>query len=132
MKEHIEYLQNLGLTEYQARAMIVLLAKREIGAEDICRFSGIPQTKIYQVMKSLKDKELIECTMSKPRVYRCSEPSEVLNALIQKFAKRIEGLKNAKREQVKKIKTLDLQIIAGKNSKESVHPMFTAEADIVA
>ena len=132
MKEHVEYLQNLGLTEYQSRALIVLFAKREIVAEEICKFSGIPHTKIYQVMKSLRDKELIECSVSKPRLYRCEEPSEVLNILIQKFVKRIEWLKNVKRDQIKKIKTLDLQILAAQNTKEKVHPMFASELEVEA
>ncbi len=126
MKEHVEYLQNLGLTEYQSRALIVLFAKRELGAEDICKFSGIPQTKIYQVMNTLRDKGLIECTVSKPRIYKCEEPSEVLNTLIQKFMKRVEWLKNGKREQIKRIKSMELQAI----TKEKIHPMFQAELEV--
>ena len=51
-------------------------------------------------------------------------------ASLRKFAKRIEWLKEAKREQVKKIKTLDLQMIAAQNAKEKVHPMFTGEATV--
>lgn len=132
MKEHIEYLQNLGLTEYQSRALIVLFAKRELSAEGICKYSSIPHTKIYQVMRSLKDKELIECTISKPRLYKCSEPSDVLNLLIQKFAKRLELIKNAKREHIKKIRTIDFQIIAGQNAKEKVHPMFSSGLEVEA
>ena len=120
MKEHIEYLQNLGLTEYQSRALLIVLAKKEVGAEEICRYSGISPTKIYQVMKTLRDMELVECTISKPRLYRIEEPSEVLNVLLQKFVKRIEWLKDSKREQLKKIKTIELQVM----QKESVHPMF--------
>ncbi|HIJ98997.1 TPA: hypothetical protein H1005_03555 [archaeon] len=128
MKEHVEYLQNLGLTEYQSRALIVLFAKRELSAEEICKFSGIPQTKIYQVMNTLRDKELIECTISKPRIYRCAEPLEVLNTLIQKVMKRLEWLKNAKRDQIKKIKAIDLQVV----TKEKVHPMFNTDLEIEA
>lgn len=128
MNEHIEYLQRLGLTEYQARAMFVLFAKKEINAEDICRFSGIPQTKIYQVMRTLIDKGIVECTISKPRIYRCGEPTEVLNALIQKFMKRVECLKEAKREQLRKMKGIELQAV----EKEKVHPELTDGIQIEA
>ncbi len=128
MKEHIEYLQNLGMTEYQARALIVLFAKRERSAEDICRYSGIPQTKIYQVMRTLIDKEIVECTISKPRVYRCGEPLEVLNVLIQKYMKRVEWLRDSKREQIRKIKTIELQAV----QRERVHPMLAEGIQVEA
>ena len=128
MKEHIEYLQNLGLTEYQARTLLVLFAKKEVSAEDISRFSGIPHTKVYQVTRTLKDRGLIDCSISKPRVYKVDEPADVINSLIHSFVKRIEWLKESKREQIKKIKTIELQV----TQKESVHPMFQNEVEVEA
>lgn len=123
VKEHIEYLQNLGLTEYQAKTMLVLFAKREVTAEGICKHSGIPLTKIYSVLRSLEDKTIIKCSPGKPRVYRCAEPADVINELIKKITSRIDWLKEAKREQLKKIKAIELPTI----QKEKIHPMFGAE-----
>ena len=43
MEEHIEYLQNLGLTEYQAKTMLVLFAQKQETAEGICRHFNEPR-----------------------------------------------------------------------------------------
>ena len=123
MEEHIEYLQNLGLTEYQAKTMLVLFAKKQETAEGICRHTGIPLTKIYSVLKSLEDKTLINCSPGKPRIFRCNEPSEVVNELIRRVAVKVDWLKDAKREQLKKIRTIELPTI----QREKSHPLFEAE-----
>jgi len=121
VQEHIEYLQNLGLTEYQSKAMLVLFAKREATAEGICRHTGIPLTKIYSVLKSLEDKSVVKCSPGKPRIYRCEAPTEVLNELIRKVASRIETLKDAKREQLKGIKEITLPTI---QREKAAHPIM--------
>ncbi len=125
MRENIEYLQNLGLTEYQAKAAIVLFAKKEAKAEEICKHSGIPLTKIYSVLKSLEYLGITTCTPGKPRLYRCGEPTEIINMLIRKMTSRIDWLREEKRIQLKKIKTIELPTIV--IQKERAHPMFAAE-----
>jgi sugar-specific transcriptional regulator TrmB len=124
VKEHVEFLQNLGLTEYQAKTAVVLFAKREATAEEICRHSGIPLTKIYSVLKGLEYLGIATGSPGKPRIYRCGEPAEIVNMLLKKLASRIDLLKEAKKEQLKKIKTVELPAIA---AGEKTHPVLAAE-----
>ncbi len=124
MEEHIEYLQNLGLTEYQAKTMLVLFARHEATAEGICNYTGITDKKIYTVLKSLLEKGLITATFGKPRIFKCDEPTEVINYLIKRMATRIDLLKDSKREQLRKIRGMELQAIS---KPEKIHPMFGTE-----
>ena len=70
----ISYLKRLGLTEYQARIMLVLFCKGEATAKDICELGRIRHTKIYQVLKSLEDKGFVTYNYTKPRAVVASQP----------------------------------------------------------
>jgi len=123
MKEMIEYLQSLGLTEYQSRAMIVLFCKENAIAKDICKFGGIRRTKIYQVMKSLEDKGLITYKYSKPREYVGVNAVEAMDKLLEKQEKSLIDLKALKNKKVIELEKLDLK----STEKERMHPMWDVE-----
>tara|TARA_Y100000031_G_scaffold149240_1_gene186720 strand:+ start:57 stop:431 length:375 start_codon:yes stop_codon:yes gene_type:complete len=118
------YLKQLGLTEYQARVMIVLFCKGEATAKDICTYGGIRQTKIYQVMKSLEDKRLVSYKYTSPREYCGVTPTKAMNSLIGKREKALKQLKDQKQESVNLLKKLELEPI----EKNSLHPMWNAES----
>ncbi len=62
----VNLLSNLGLSEYEARAYVALIALKEGSAEDISSISKVPRTSIYKVMKGLEDRDLIKQRRSKP------------------------------------------------------------------
>ena len=126
MRENIEYLQMLGLTEYQSRAMVVLFAKGEATALTISKLGNIPLTKIYQVLKSLEDKELITCSPGKPRYYRCPGAEEVLNKLLFKKQKAVEVLLAEKDEQLQVIHAIDFSNRSGERIQK-IHPILSVE-----
>lgn len=127
MRENIEYLQRLGLTEYQSKAIVVMFSKQEITAKEISDSAGIPQTKIYQVLKSLEDKELIEVSPGKPRIYRSLEPRTLMAFLLEKKQKGIDMLKTAKRAQLKLLREVEEGIIFETTiTSEKVHPCLAA------
>jgi len=121
MKDMINYLRSLGLTEYQSRVMIVLFCKKEVTAKDICAYIGIGQTKIYQVLKSLEDKGFVKYNFSKPRAYKGKNAVGVMNKLIGKKEKTVEKLKTQKQETLEQLKKLEL-IPIDDDSKQ--HPMW--------
>ncbi len=122
MKENIEYLQMLGLTEYQSRILVVLFAKGKATALQISKLGSVPLTKIYQVLKELEYMELISHSPGKPRIYECPGAESVLNDLIQKKVSKVEELREMKEKQVEVVNNLELKVQA---EKTRVHPVIS-------
>lgn len=130
MKENVEYLKQLGLTEYQSRAMVVLLSKREATAKEISNLANIPLTKIYQVLNILKYLDLISDTPSKPKLYKSAQPHVIINRLLKKEQKRVKFLQVEKNRQLKLLRELNL-VAPDIYEFERVHPaLSTAQYDI--
>jgi len=123
MKENVEYLQRLGLTEYQSKTLIVLLAKGESKARDVSNFGGIPLTKLYQVLKGLEYLGLVKCTIGKPKLYKSLTPGGVLNKLIKKQKTLVVNLEKMKSQQMKMIRGLELRV---EERPKVVHPCMAA------
>jgi len=59
MKELLARLQKLGLSQYESRAYVALLKSPRVTAYELARQSGIPPSKIYEVVEKLLQKELV-------------------------------------------------------------------------
>ncbi|MDD3406706.1 MAG: TrmB family transcriptional regulator [Methanomicrobium sp.] len=77
----IRTLKNLGFTEYEARAYISLVGYGMATAREIHENSGVPQGRIYSVLKSLSEKSLIEVQDGNPSYYYAENPAAVLGRL---------------------------------------------------
>jgi sugar-specific transcriptional regulator TrmB len=56
MENVVEKLQRVGLTQYEAKAYVALLNMHLSTATKVSEKSGVPRTKIYAVLETLKDK----------------------------------------------------------------------------
>ncbi|MFO7872560.1 MAG: helix-turn-helix domain-containing protein [Candidatus Undinarchaeales archaeon] len=122
MKENIEYLQMLGLTEYQSRILVVLFAKEKATALQISKLGSVPLTKIYQVLKELEYMDMISHSPGKPRIYSCPGAETVLNDLIQKKVSKVEELRGMKEEQIEVVTNMELTV---QTENKKVHPVFS-------
>ncbi|MGC8569539.1 MAG: TrmB family transcriptional regulator [Nitrososphaeria archaeon] len=99
MSEYIKLvskLKELGLTDYEARVYATLLVKGPLYASELALFSGVPRTKIYEAIKGLSKKQLIEAYGSPKKFSAVSNP-EPLEALLveeERKYKEIKGLIN--------------------------------------
>lgn len=59
MNELAAKLQSLGLTEYQARAYLALLEHHPVTGYELAKHSGIPRSKIYEVLDRLQSDQLV-------------------------------------------------------------------------
>ena len=100
MWENVQYLQRLGLTEYQARALTVLFFVEDTTAKEISGCAEIPPTKIYSVLESLEDKELVIHHPGKPRLYRGLDPKNVMDVLLMKKQRIIDILREDELRQL--------------------------------
>lgn len=60
MKTAISQLTQLGLSEYEAKAYTALLKENPASAYEIAKNSGIPTSKIYEVIKRLESKQMVQ------------------------------------------------------------------------
>jgi len=86
-------LRNLGLSEYETLTYLALIARREATPKIISELTGIPYTKVYEILNRLRSKGWVEVVLEKPLVYAARAPQEVLSELHENFKKRVEETK---------------------------------------
>ena len=79
MDENISVLKGLGLTMYEAQAYVTLTSLISSTATEVSEKSGIPRSKIYDVLKGLIKKNFIEVEGGRPLTYTVKSPVEVLS-----------------------------------------------------
>lgn len=78
MDENIATLKGIGLTMYEAQAYVTMTSLISSTATEISEKSGIPRSKIYDVLKELAKKNYIEVEDGRPLTYNVKSPVEVL------------------------------------------------------
>ena len=78
MDENIATLKGIGLTMYEAEAYVTLTSLISATAVEVAEKSGIPRSKIYDVLKKLSEKNFLEIEDGRPLTYNVKSPVEVL------------------------------------------------------
>lgn len=104
-EELIKDLKQFGLTEYEAKAYLSLAMHGPLQASALSTLSKVPQSKIYEVLKTLVSKSLAEFWNGRPIRYRAVEPAIALNKLIDNKVNAVNGLKEISNVLVGKLKT---------------------------
>ena len=87
-----EVLGKVGLTQYEARAYIALVARGLGDAATLATAAGIPRTSAYKVLESLAEKGYAKPTGGKPILFRPTPPldvAEVLKGAIQEVFEKL-------------------------------------------
>ncbi len=111
MKKMIEALKTFGLSEYEAKVLLALIAKGELTAKEVAEYSGVPRTSVYDVIKSLMAKGLVEA-YGKPMKFKALNSDELMKI----FSKKVEeNLKYLREElpSIEKAKTEEIKIYRG-------------------
>ncbi len=100
--EVLKVLESLGLSKYQARALLALMKHGEAKASDLSDLSGVPRAKIYAVLDQLADMGYVDKIPGRPVRFKAKNPQEVVervkyNTLLE-YSKRLEMLENMERE----------------------------------
>ena len=95
MQAIITKLSEIGLSEYEAKAYLALLHSNPSTAYEIAKESGIPTSKIYQVIHKLVEKGI--CLLSeetgKTKRYSPIQPDEFLNQYKSTVGTLVDSLK---------------------------------------
>ncbi len=74
-------LSKLGLSQYQAKVYSALASLGPSGVADIQKTSGVPRTKIYEVLEQLLDMGVVEFQSGRPVFYNALPPSVIVDRM---------------------------------------------------
>ncbi|MDH7508550.1 MAG: helix-turn-helix domain-containing protein [Methanomassiliicoccales archaeon] len=92
--EMLSSLRRVGLSEYESRAYIALVAQGRGTAEEIARIGGIPRTSSYKTLESLRSKGFVHMHDSRPAIFYPVSPTELKKDIIGAIGKAFDILEN--------------------------------------
>ncbi len=84
-----EALRTLGLSDYEAQAYLALVAHGPLSAKEVSERTGIPYTKVYEVLRKLEDRGWVDSVEAKPRIYRARPPSQVADVVARELMEKL-------------------------------------------
>ncbi len=95
------YLKDLGLTQYETDAYMVLLEKGLLTATECSAASGVPRPRCYDVLRSLMEKGLVRMEPGRPVKYSAIPPDIGLMNLYKTYRDNVERDLEAKERSLK-------------------------------
>lgn len=92
-QEAIELLQQLGLQEYEAKSFVALARLPQGTAKEVSEISDVPRTRVYDAVRVLESKGLVELQHSSPQQFRSVSVDEAVRTLKEEYDSRIESLR---------------------------------------
>ena len=89
----VELLQQLGLKEYEAKSFVALSRLPQGTAKDISEHSEVPRTRVYDAIRVLETKGLVEIQHSNPQKFRAVSIDEAVESLQSEYEARAESLR---------------------------------------
>jgi sugar-specific transcriptional regulator TrmB len=115
-------LRDLGLSEYEARAYRALLNTGPATAKELSRASDVPMGRIYDVLNSLEQYNLVRSqTASRPKKYVAVESSTALDRLLEDKKRELEA-------QAEQYEEITQELAAELDAAEPVEEQFWTAA----
>jgi sugar-specific transcriptional regulator TrmB len=89
---HLERLQRLGLTSYEARAYLALLRRDSSTAAETARLAGLPRQRVYDVLSTLVEKGLASTRPGRAVKYAATSPEQALERLVAQHRQQLAEL----------------------------------------
>ncbi|MGC8557462.1 MAG: TrmB family transcriptional regulator [Nitrososphaeria archaeon] len=86
-------LKELGLTEYEARVYLTLVTKGSLQGGELALNSGVPRTKVYESVRGLIKKKLVEA-YGRPRKFSAVSSPEPFDVIIEQEERKFRELKS--------------------------------------
>lgn len=94
-EQAVELLQKLGLKEYESKVFVALAQLPKATAKEISDLSEVPRTRIYDAIRVLESKGLVETQHTNPQQFRAVATDEAVNILVNEYRSRTEHLRDA-------------------------------------
>ncbi|MFW9908615.1 MAG: TrmB family transcriptional regulator [Candidatus Thorarchaeota archaeon] len=86
----LKALKDLGLTEYELQSYVALVDGGEMSASDISAKSGVPFSRVYDVLGRLEEKGFIQVQRGRPTMYVAKAPQEIVRLVRLAWEERIK------------------------------------------
>jgi len=94
-RQAVELLQEFGLKEYEAGCFVALARRPQGTAKEISETSDVPRTRVYDAIRVLEAKGLVEIQHSNPKQFRAVSVDEAIETLRAEYENRAEALRQA-------------------------------------
>ncbi|KPU45481.1 sugar-specific transcriptional regulator TrmB [Oxobacter pfennigii] len=113
----VEDMKKLGLSEYEARAYLKLLEQHPVNGYILSKNSGIPRSRIYEILDNLKNKQIVfEQIEGETTLYYPLDPKLLINKLRSNYEDILDNLDEyTKRVYTEGQLTGKMVIIKGRN-----------------
>lgn len=95
LEEATEVLQQLGLKEYEARSFVGLCRLQTGTAKKLSELTEVPRTRVYDAIRVLEAKGLVEVQHSSPQEFRAVSLDEATETLRDQYEERVDRLHDA-------------------------------------
>jgi sugar-specific transcriptional regulator TrmB len=116
----IELLQQFGLKEYEAKSFVALSRLPKATAREISETSEVPRTRVYDAVRVLESKGLVEIQHSNPQQFRAVSIEEATETLRRVFESHAEALRDS-------LRALEPETI--ENDAEIVHEVWSLSGE---
>lgn len=135
-----ERLKMLGLSTYETKAYIALLSYGPAEANTISAKTQIPRGRIYDVLNSLVEHNLVESQESRPKKFRAVTPKIALKKLVKQRNKELERKSKQLNMLVSEIESTMTEMMTSadenffwiitKGNRENVDSFITSMAEV--
>ena len=106
LNEAGQVLQQLGLKEYEAKCFVGLTQLPSGTARQLSEITDVPQTRVYDAIRVLEARGLVEIQHSSPQQFRAVSLDEAMETMRDRYEDRIHQLRG-KLEQVDQVQVDD-------------------------
>ncbi|WP_222915312.1 helix-turn-helix domain-containing protein [Natrinema sp. SYSU A 869] len=94
-EEAVKTLEELGLTEYEARCFVALVRISKGTAKEISQVADIPRSRVYDTIERLDRKGLVSVQQTEPRQYKAVPVDTACRRIREDYDSRINAAENA-------------------------------------
>ncbi|MFB6302105.1 MAG: TrmB family transcriptional regulator [Haloferacaceae archaeon] len=95
VEEAVDILQELGLKEYEARCFVGLSRTSTATAKQLGEITDVPRTRVYDAIRVLETKGLVEIQHTSPQQFRAMSLEEATETLREQYEGRVDRLRGA-------------------------------------
>ena len=92
MADLIDKLKEIGFNTYEAKVYIALLKKYPATGYEVSKLANIPQSRTYDTLKVLEEKNIVVSTNTKPMTYTPIKPKQLTSQIQKRFNSTINFL----------------------------------------
>jgi sugar-specific transcriptional regulator TrmB len=114
METNIGVLKALGLTEYEGKSLLALLAYGSLSAREVAKRASIPVAPVYETLRSLEKKGLVAKVQEEPLTYEPLDPKVSIPGFVASQKQRLDSIEEESLRLLSDVKPAKESGVAGK------------------